>query len=82
MRKLLLPHDAAQVFLGYGQQALKLAHAVLADVAGCVGGPRPFKEAGRLFVVFLGHIQGVFEGGFVLRGVFVSHATSVVPFPG
>jgi hypothetical protein len=33
-------------------------------------------------VVRLGHVQGVFEGGVVLKTRFVVHATSVVPFPG
>jgi hypothetical protein len=33
-------------------------------------------------VVGLGHVQGVFQGGFVLKRRIFIHGTSVVPFPG
>jgi hypothetical protein len=33
-------------------------------------------------VVGLGHVECVFEGGFVLKRRFVVHATSLVRFPG
>lgn len=79
---LLLPGDPSKVFLGNGQQSLELAHAVLADIPGRVCGAGAFKQPHGFLVVRLGHVQGVFEGGVVLKSRFVVHATSVVPFPG
>jgi hypothetical protein len=33
-------------------------------------------------VIGLGHVQGVFQGGLVLKRRIFIHGTSVVPFPG
>lgn len=80
--ELLLPHDTPEVFLGDGQESLKLPHPIPADVARLVAGAGAFKQTDGFFVVGLCHVQGVFQGGFVLeRRVFI-HGTSVVPFPG
>jgi hypothetical protein len=81
-RWLLLPHHPPEVLLGNGQEALKLPHPVFADVAGGVPGPGAFQQPDGFFVVGLGHVQGVFQGGFVLKRRIFFHGTSVVPFPG
>jgi hypothetical protein len=79
---LLLPGDPSKVFLGNGKQSLELAHAVLADIPGLMGGAGTFEQPDCFLMVCLGHVQGMFEGGLVLKCRFVVHATSVVPFPG
>jgi hypothetical protein len=79
---LLLPGNPSKVFLGNGEQSLELAHPVLADIAGLVGGAGAFEQPDCFLMVCLGDVQGVFEGGVVLKCRFVVHATSVVPFPG
>jgi hypothetical protein len=80
--ELLLPHHAPEVLLGDGQESLKLPHPVLADVARLVTGAGAVKQPAGLFVVGLCHVQGVFQGGFVLERRIFIHGTSVVPFPG
>ena len=80
--RLLLPGHPPEVFLGDGQQILKLAHPLVRDVAGLPGRPGAFEQPYCFLVIGLGYVQGVFEGGFVLKSRFVVHATSVVPFPG
>lgn len=79
---LLFPGDPSKVFFGNGQQSLKLAHAVLADIPGRMGRAGAFNQPYRFLMVGFGYVQGVFEGGLVLKSRFVVHATSVVPFPG
>ena len=79
---LLFPGDASKVFFRPGQQALELAHPVIADVPGLMGVPGAFQQAQSFLMVGLGHVQCVLEGGFVLKCRFVVHATSVVRFPG
>jgi len=79
---LLLPGDPSKVFLGNGEQSLELAYPILADIPGLMGGAGAFEQPDCFLMVCLGHVQGVFEGGVVLKCRFVVHATSVVPFPG
>lgn len=79
---LLLPGHAAKVFLGDGQQAFKLAHPLVADVARLLSCTGVLKEPHCFLVVGFRHVKGVLEGGFVLKCRFVVHGTSVVPIPG
>jgi hypothetical protein len=81
-RRLLFPRHPPKILLCDGQEFLKLAHPVLPGVAGCVRGAGALKQPHGFFVVRLGHIQGVFQGGFVLKRRFFFHGTSVVPIPG
>ena len=81
-RRLLLPHHPPEVLLGNGQETLKLPHPVRADVARGMPGAGPLQQPYGFLVVGLGHVQGVFQGGFVLKRRFFIHGTSVVPFPG
>jgi hypothetical protein len=81
-RGLLLPHHPSEVFLGYRQQPFQLAHPVLSDVAGLVGGPGTLKQPDSLLMVGFGDVEGVLKGCFVLKRRIIVHATSVVPFPG
>ena len=79
---LLFPGNPSKVFFRDGQQSLELAHPLIADVPGFVGGPGTLEQPHGFLMVGLGHVQCVLESGFVLKGRFVVHATSVVPFPG
>jgi len=79
---LLFARDPSEVFLRGGQEFLELAHALLAGVPCLVRGAGAFKEPDSFLVVGLGHVECVFEGGFVLKRRFVVHATSLVRFPG
>jgi hypothetical protein len=81
-RRLLLPHHPSEVLLGNRQESLKLPYPVLAHVTRLMAGAGALKQPDRLLVVGLGHIEGVFQGGFVLKRRFFIHGTSVVPFPG
>lgn len=80
--RLLLPHHAPEVLLGNGQESLKLPYPVSADVAGRMPGAGAFEQPDGFFVIGLGHVQGVFQGGLVLKRRIFIHGTSVVPFPG
>ena len=82
IRKLLLPHHPPEVLLGDGQESLKLPHPVPADVTCLIAGAGAFKKPDGLFMVGLCHVEGVFQGGFVLKRRIIIHGTSVVPFPG
>jgi hypothetical protein len=79
---LLFARDPSEILLGRGQEFLELAHAILADVACLVRGAGAFKKPDCFLVVGFGHVECVFEGGFVLKRRFFVHATSLVRFPG
>jgi len=78
---LLLPGHPPEVLLGDGQQSLQLAYPLVGNIAGLLPGAGPFQQPDGFLMVGLGYVQGVFEGGFVLKSRFVVHATSVVPIP-
>jgi hypothetical protein len=80
--RLLLPHHPPEVLLGNGQESLKLAYPVGADVAGCMPGAGAFEQPDGFFVIGFRHVQCVFQGGLVLKRRIFIHGTSVVPFPG
>jgi hypothetical protein len=80
--RLLLTHYPPEVLLGNGQEALKLTHPVLADVASGVPRACAFQKPDGFLVIGLGHVQGVFQGGLVLKRRIFIHGTSVVPIPG
>lgn len=76
----MLSDYTPKIFLGHPEEAFKLVHAVLADVAGGPGRAGLLQKPDGLLMVGLGEVEGVFKSGVVES--FVIHATSVVPFPG
>lgn len=78
----LFPGDPAEVLLGKGQQRFELADAGVVNLAGLALGTGVVEEALGLLGVPPGHIEGVFEGGFVFQSRVLFHGSIVVPFPG
>ena len=78
--ELLFPGYPPEILFGQAEEAFQLPDTVLADVAGRVCRTGLLQEPEGLFMIGLGDVKGVFQGGVVES--FVIHGTSVVPIPG
>ncbi len=81
-QRLLLPQDAAQIFIGQFKKALQLGHPLLTDFAGGMCRLCLVEQPLRLFLVGPRHVEGVFQCCLVLECPVVFHGTSLAPFPG
>ncbi len=79
---LLFPRDAAEVLIGEVQERLKLADPRVIDLSGVTFGAGVVEEAFGFLGVLPGHVEGVFQGGFVFESRVLFHGSIVVRFPG
>jgi len=80
--KLLFPDDPFQVFVRNREEGLKLGNPLGAHITGVVGCAGFFQEPLGFLLVCPGNIEGVFEGGVMVQGLFNFHGSILLSFPG